>query len=184
MKKISKFLLKYKIIMISISIFIISLIYIKVKISLKPHLIINGYSLSVNENKMYIDGAVSVPGVYIFKDGDKLKDIINAAGGLKSSADLDSIDLEYRLRPGEKITIKYIKEDGYDEDEEEYGDLIDINEASKEELMSIDGIGEKMAENIIEYRSKNRFECIEDIMNVSGIGEKKFSNIKAKIIVK
>ncbi len=58
---------------------------------------------------------------------------------------------------------------------------ININYASKNDLQTLDGIGDGLAERIIEYRTKTPFLKIEDIMNVSGIGEKKFNAIKDKI---
>lgn len=64
------------------------------------------------------------------------------------------------------------------------GDIININTASAEELMSLSGIGEKLSERIIAYREQNGpFRTIEEIMNVSGIGEGKFSAIKDRIVV-
>ena len=61
---------------------------------------------------------------------------------------------------------------------------IDINKATQQELMQLKGIGEKTAEQIIEYRtSVGKFTKIEDIMNVKGIGEKKFEAIKDQITV-
>ncbi|UKI15606.1 MAG: helix-hairpin-helix domain-containing protein [Ruminococcus sp.] len=56
--------------------------------------------------------------------------------------------------------------------------IVNINTASAEELMSLNGIGEKTAEAIIEYRKSTPFEKPEEIMNVKGIGEKKYENIK------
>lgn len=59
---------------------------------------------------------------------------------------------------------------------------ININTASKNQLMLLDGIGETTAQKIIDYRTQNgNFTKIEDIMNVKGIGEKKFEQIKDRI---
>ena len=60
---------------------------------------------------------------------------------------------------------------------------VNINTASQEELMELEGIGEAKAKAIIEYRKKNKFENIEDIMNVSGIGQTLYERIKAYIRV-
>lgn len=63
--------------------------------------------------------------------------------------------------------------------EEENDNLISINKATKEELMTLTGIGESKAEEIIKYREEHGdFKKLEDIMNVSGIGEKAYSKIK------
>ncbi len=61
---------------------------------------------------------------------------------------------------------------------------VNINTASKEELMTLKGVGETTAEAIIEYRKENKFTKIEDIKNVKGIGDKKFESIKEDIEVK
>lgn len=61
--------------------------------------------------------------------------------------------------------------------------LININKASKEELMTLTGIGESKALAIISYREKTPFEKIEDIMNISGIKESAFEKIKDYITV-
>lgn len=61
--------------------------------------------------------------------------------------------------------------------------LISINNATKEELMSISGIGESKADSIIEYRKENEFKSIEDIKNISGIGDSLFEKIKNYITV-
>ena len=60
--------------------------------------------------------------------------------------------------------------------------LISINTATKEELMSLSGIGEKKAEDIIQYREKNGgFKSIDELKNVEGIGDSLFDKIKENI---
>lgn len=61
--------------------------------------------------------------------------------------------------------------------------LINLNKATKFELMKLPGVGEKTADIIIEYRKTNPFTKIEDIMNIKGIGPKKFEKMKEFITV-
>ena len=71
-----------------------------------------------------------------------------------------------------------------DEEKEEVSNtLININTAGKEELMSLSGIGESKALDIIEYRKITPFKSIEELMNVKGIGESLYNKIKDIITV-
>jgi competence protein ComEA len=49
---------------------------------------------------------------------------------------------------------------------------VDINKADKNELMSLNGIGEKRAEAILEYRKRKCFKNINELTRVKGIGDK------------
>lgn len=60
---------------------------------------------------------------------------------------------------------------------------VNINTATKEELMTLSGIGEAKAEAIITYREQSPFETIEDLKNVSGIGDAIYEEIKDHITV-
>ena len=61
---------------------------------------------------------------------------------------------------------------------------VNINFASRSELMDLPGIGSVLAERIVEYRNQyGAFSRIEDIKKVSGIGEKRFESIMDKITV-
>ena len=61
---------------------------------------------------------------------------------------------------------------------------ININTASKKELTTLKGVGDKIADRIIEYRKAHPFKTIEDLMNVKGIGQKLFDKNKDLITVK
>lgn len=61
---------------------------------------------------------------------------------------------------------------------------INLNKATKQELMNLPGIGEKTAESIIALRNKlNGFKKPEDLLKVKGIGSKKLDNIKKYIYI-
>lgn len=90
------------------------------------------------------------------------------------------------ITENDTVNTNGIKEETKAETEEneknENDDLISINTGSKEELMSLNGIGESKANSIIKYREENgEFKNLEDIMNVSGIGEAAYSKIKDHI---
>lgn len=71
-----------------------------------------------------------------------------------------------------------------EKESEEENSLVNINTASKDKLMELNGIGEVKASAIITYRNTNgKFQKIEDILNVSGIGDAVFSKIKDFITV-
>ncbi len=60
---------------------------------------------------------------------------------------------------------------------------ININNASKDELTKLPGIGDKMADVILDYKKKHSFKKIEDFMKIKGIGKKKFAKIEPFIKV-
>jgi len=61
---------------------------------------------------------------------------------------------------------------------------LNLNAATLDQLETLPGIGRKVAERIVEYRTKSGgFKKIEELMNVKGIGEKSFLKIKPLITV-
>ena len=63
--------------------------------------------------------------------------------------------------------------------------LVNINTATVEQLMTLDGIGESYAARIVEFREKNgTFQSPEDLLKVKGIGEKTLDLNKGRILVK
>lgn len=80
-------------------------------------------------------------------------------------------------------TKNTIKEEKSIENTEIVNQKININTASKDELMTLEGIGEKTADAIIIYRNNKKFENIEEIKNVKGIGDKKYEAISENITI-
>lgn len=145
---------------------------------------------------VHITGQVYNPGLVQLESGSRVIDAVEKAGGLTNDADLDRINLARKVVDEEKLYIPRIGEE-IDENKEELQTVenagnegesssgkVNINTASKEEIMTLPGIGEVLATRIVEYRENNKFTTIEDIKNVSGIGSKKFEGIKDLIIVK
>lgn len=149
---------------------------------------------------VHITGAVEKEGIVRIREGSRIIDAIEAAGGMSDEINLDMINLAYTLKDGQKIYVPKISDaervfkEGEDsnivivdkgtEKDSSSSTKININTANISQLESISGIGESTANKIIEYREKNgKFKTIEDIKNVSGIGEIKYENIKDYIYV-
>lgn len=189
---IKKFISYYKTyILILVIIFASTISIIYTNINEKSRIVVNDNELEINnrDNKIavYITGEVVNPGVYYIDENLRLDDLIKECGGLTSQADLSEINLAEKLNDSDKIDIPkiVIEEENEDDniDNNNDSDLININKASKDELKTLNGIGDTLADNIIEYRKNNKFNTIEDILEVNGIGESKFENIKEYICV-
>ncbi len=193
MLKLKKFFIKYKIQIILIIILITSSISIFIQDKeRKESFYINNTNISSTEDKIgvYISGEVKKEGVYYLKKESRITDLLNVAGGLTDEADISKINPAQKLNDSDKIIVpkksnNLISSNNEEESEEIINDSekININTATKEELKSLNGIGESTANKIINYRNKNKFIEIEDIMNVPGIGESKFDNIKDYICI-
>lgn len=159
-----------------------------------------------------IKGAVKKPGVYKINSDKKIIDVITMAGGLMENANTDNINLSRKVTDEMVIIIytneevknsnivdtvikvvdkecvcPNIQNDGCINTEindsiTNVNKTININTATLEELMSINGLGEAKAKAIIKYREENGyFKIIDDLLNVSGIGEALFEKIKEYI---
>lgn len=146
----------------------------------------------VTEIYVQIDGAVKKPGVYTFSEESRVYELIEAAGGLLPEAYDLGINQAKRLADGEKIYV-YTKEEiengaGTTDTQNPKGQAddgkVNINTASVEELMTLSGIGETRAKDIIAYRNAHgAFSLPEDLKNVSGIGDSTYNKIADAIIV-
>lgn len=144
-----------------------------------------------SEIVVYVSGAVKKPGVYRLNAGDRIYQAIDLAGGMTSKAKKDCLNLADFLEDTQKIYVmskkeyKNLNSKEIKAENENNGDLVNINTAGKEQLISLPGIGETRAQAIIAYREeKGNFLEVEDIKNVSGIGDATFSNIQSLITVR
>lgn len=154
-------------------------------------------SSSAAEVYVDVDGAVVRPGVYRLKDGARVSQAIDAAGGLMAEADVTGLNRASKITDGQKIYVPTVGEQqaaaavGGAESSAattpgagSSSGLVNINTASAAELQTLSGIGPSMAQSIIDDRSKNGpFASVDDLMRVSGIGEKKLAKIKDCICI-
>ena len=169
-------------------------------------------SNSVNSDYIYVDvkGAIKHPGVYKVPNGKRVGDVLSLAGGPLEGADTTQINFAHKLEDQMVIYIPKVGESspientvgvsGSDDksDQNEANSAaekissaqggndgkINLNTASKEQLMQLTGIGDKKADEIIAYRQQNgNFKTIDDLKNVSGIGDKTFEKISSQITV-
>lgn len=129
-----------------------------------------------------VAGWVRSPGVYEFREGDRVIDAIEAAGGARREAALESLNLAAPLVDGTQIlvarrgaqvvpgavgagTVGGTTAPGG-------GTLVNVNTASASELEALPGVGEVIAQRIVDHRTANGpFASIDELLEVSGIGE-------------
>ena len=146
---------------------------------------------------VHITGEINNPGIIKIKEGSRLVDVIEKAGGYTDQADTEKVNLAYEVKDEQKIVIPNInkKDDEskiIDDDESFIKDngnssssKVNINTATQSEFESLTGIGPSMASKILDYREKNgKFKSIEELKNVPGIGSSKFESIKDEICIK
>ena len=158
-----------------------------------------------------VKGEVMNPGIYTLNPEKRVIDAIQMAGGLTNQADTSVLNLSEKLKD-EMVIIVYshyevenfektkekeeilhqecvkgvnaLENNACIEEEKQVSssNKVSINQATKEEFMQLEGIGESKANAIVEYRNTNGpFQAIEDIKNVSGIGDSLFDKIKENI---
>ena len=150
---------------------------------------------------VYLTGAVCVPGVYAVPAGSRLYEAVEKAGGFTEETDISACNLAAEVSDGVQYyfptyaeteaaggTAAYIVSSAQDMTGRESGGSdgrVNINTASRDELMTLPGVGGSKADAIIAYRDTNgAFSSPEDIKNVKGIGESTYESLKDYIIVR
>ncbi|MED0872207.1 helix-hairpin-helix domain-containing protein [Bacillus mobilis] len=130
-------------------------------------------------------GAVVKEGVYEMKEGDRVKDAIEKAGGLLPEADRMKVNLAQMVQDQMILYVPNKNEQVQEAAAASKGEgKVQINAASKEQLEKITGIGSRKAESILKYREEHGpFQKIEDLLEIDGIGVKSLEKIKDQIII-
>ncbi len=150
---------------------------------------------------VHVCGQVKQPGVYPLKEGSRLYEAIDMAGGVTENGVCDALNLAAVLEDGMRIMVpdreqaqKWTEAGAGPADspgvtvksasDQEKSGKVNLNRASVQELMTLTGIGQSRAEAIVRYREEiGSFQTIEDVMKVSGIKENAFNKIKDNITV-
>ena len=153
-----------------------------------------------NNNKIIVEikGEVNNPNVYTLNEGSRIYELIYLAGGLTPFGDDKNINKASVLVDGQCIVIGNIVDEenvqiidelnnGIKESislSQNKDDKININRASRDDLMKLSGIGESKAQAIISYRdSIGGFKDVDELKNVDGIGEKTVEKLKESITI-
>jgi competence protein ComEA len=134
-----------------------------------------------------VAGWVREPGVYEFAEGARVVDAIDAAGGARPGAVLQALNLAALLVDGTQILVP---REGAEAVASPVaggavaGGLINVNTASATELEELPGIGEVIAQAILDHRTENGpFTSVDQLLDVSGIGDATLENIRELVTV-
>ena len=139
-----------------------------------------------------VSGAVAAPAVVELKAGARVRDAIEAAGGLAEDADISALNRAAACEDGQKVYVPRKGETlpaggeapSQPSSQGRQSSLVNINTADETALDALPGVGPSTARTIVEDRDANGpFSSVEDLMRVSGIGEKKFEKLKSSICV-
>ncbi|MFC3932850.1 helix-hairpin-helix domain-containing protein [Streptococcus dentapri] len=159
----------------------------------------NKFSTSTTSETIMVDvkGAVKTEGVYQLPAGSRVTDAVKKAGGFTDKANKKSVNLAQKL---EDEDVVYVAIQGEEVNEvtqanqapnhqtgsatSDSKDKINLNKATVEELQTISGIGEKRAQDIIDYREEHGgFTSVEELKEISGIGDKTYEKIAAEVTI-
>lgn len=137
---------------------------------------------------VYVCGAVAQAGVYELKQDSRVYEAIEKAGGFTQDAAVAEINQAALLKDEEQIYVPFTAEAGNQKQEDYQAEAesgkVNLNTATKEELMTLAGIGESKADSIIRYREEQgKFQSIEEIKQIEGIKDGVFQKIKDLITV-
>lgn len=139
-------------------------------------------AVPVTEVVVYVTGAVEAPDTYTMPQGARVGDVLSIAV-LTAEADPEQLNLAQLLVDGTKITVPK-KGETVVVPETDSTNGIHVNSATKEELMTVPGIGPAKADAILNYLKENGpFKSYDELGNVKGFGEKTLESMESYLLV-
>ncbi|MCS7251527.1 MAG: ComEA family DNA-binding protein [Anaerolineae bacterium] len=131
---------------------------------------------------VYLTGAIHSPGVYTVPQGLRVWAILELAGGARSDADLEVLNLAAPVTDGMHLHVPRKGEQSPATPPAR--PRLDVNTASVAELERLPGIGSRTAQAIVDYRLKHGpFQRLEDLLMVPGIGPATLERIRPLVTV-
>ena len=139
-----------------------------------------------------LSGAVTHPGVHLFRYPPTIAEVIGRSGGFQGRLPHDGDPLSDVLETGTLITVTREPSGttrmtlGRMEAKKLliFSIPLDLNRTSVEDLCRVPGIGTSLAQEIVAYRERRRgFRSIEELKHVSGVSEKRWMTLRAYLTV-
>jgi len=141
---------------------------------------------------VHVAGAVRRPGVYRLRDGQRVEDAVERAGGARPSADVNAINLAAKVADGQQVVVPRrgaagaAGTSGASAATGTTGGAaqapVSLNSATAEQLDTLDGVGPATAQKILDWRREHGgFRSIDDLGEVPGIGPKRLAALRDKV---
>ncbi|MDD7384212.1 MAG: helix-hairpin-helix domain-containing protein [Actinomycetaceae bacterium] len=138
---------------------------------------------------VYVSGQVAKPGVYTLPEDSRVDDVVRLAGGMTKNADPQAVNLAEILHDADHIHVAAVGEAPRPEQNKGSRSsgteqLVNINEASAQDLEALPGIGPALAQAIVSWRENNgAFASVDQLSDVSGIGEATLAKLRDHVRV-
>jgi competence protein ComEA len=158
---------------------------------------------------VHVAGAVRRPGVYRLRDGDRVADAVERAGGPSRHASIDAVNLAAKLADGQQVVVPREAmpgnaaalvspasgSGGSEVTATGAGATaaggaaaatgpVDLNAATLQQLDTLDGVGPATAQKILDWRTEHGgFRSVDDLAQVPGIGAKRMAALRPKVRV-
>jgi competence protein ComEA len=139
---------------------------------------------------VHVAGAVRSPGVYRLREGERIQDAVRRAGGPRTGADLNAINLAAKVADGQQVVVPRrgaagaagAAAVGAGAPDGATQPPVSLNTATAEQLDTLDGVGPATAGKILDWRRQHGgFRSIDDLGEIPGIGPKRLAALRGKV---